>query len=512
MKKLIMVFAVCAAMFGRAQMIDNGLLTPGMMVVTNVPTLAQSAAAGGFAGTENIEPRSISSSIYGFLPDAFWSCSGSDYIVLGSGAEEASGTHWNSLFNGGNGSSGNYWTAIGPGAGDHSLGDYWFAIGVDCGLFAQWTNSYAFGHFAGYRSRGSNRMYFDAYLREPDENHSSTNDAIFLDSGQINLGRLGSLTNPAPNQLRGNWQINSGPIMSQAQADALYPRITGGTLTNATLAGTVIIGGEPRTNWPSGLYAGITNVSATALPSITTVHIVASKTIYKIDISTNMVFAFDFPPHDFGQSEMRFEFDANIQHTNGFNITFPNGWDYVPDLTVTGCYKFAVCASATNVMQVKQTFPTVYDWTACHAFFGPASAFQSSFVHTTIFDAGGSTNAFIGVPIDDPYTICRVHLESWLYPRGFDGVSTIRKFCSYAQGNLFLYDFLDVSKFKKVPNSFITYFDFATDHTKSVDPNFIGEGIYITYTNLTDNIIIHSIFRRKMNELEISSYNAGWRP
>jgi len=184
-------------------------------------TLASVAARGDFNGSETISPFRINSQRFG--AGAGEGVSGTDWTALGvSAAEDAAGDYWTAIGRGaGVEVIGNVWSALGNYAGYSAKGDYWTAVGFESGYWAKWTNSAAFGHYAGYTATGKDRLYIDVYATEPYEDHetevhSATNDMIFGDNGQLNLGRVGKYTNAAPNRLRGRWTLNGFQIIDSA--------------------------------------------------------------------------------------------------------------------------------------------------------------------------------------------------------------------------------------------------------------------------------------------------------
>lgn len=183
---------------------------------TGVDTLATVAAHGNFAGTETISPLGVNAKRFG--NGAGSSATGDDWFAGGVGAgESADGDYWTALGRGsGVQASGEGWSALGGYSGYMSRGDYWTALGFEAGAYSDWSNSAAIGIYAGYQAKGNGGLYVDVYTHEPPETHSPTNDAVYGINGQLNLGRTGALTNPAPNNLRGRWNINGSPVESSA--------------------------------------------------------------------------------------------------------------------------------------------------------------------------------------------------------------------------------------------------------------------------------------------------------
>lgn len=228
-----------------AQVIAD-LPTGGGGTATNI-SLAAAAAIGDFAGTETIGPLRVNAKNFG--RSAGDSASGTDYFAVGVEAGSyASGNFWSAIGRGaGVDSHGNSWSAIGNYAGYETSGNAWTAVGQYSGMWGTWTNSVAVGRYSGHMAKGNNRMYMDVYADEPDEEsewvpaHSPTNDAIFIDSGVLNLGRSGQLAPTTPNRLRGEWQLDDGTRLNQLAESVAVP----------TLRGVVAAGNHTATNVPA---------------------------------------------------------------------------------------------------------------------------------------------------------------------------------------------------------------------------------------------------------------------
>ncbi len=215
--------------------IDLAAATNGFLRITDIPpptdTLATVAARGGFDGTETIGPRQVNSQRIG--PYAGDNASGDDWMALGNfagnessgskwlalgfaSAYQAIGNQWTAIGNGaGEGADGNNWTAVGFQSGWRSSGSYWSAFGRNAGSNAKWTNSVALGSYAGWYAKGNNRLYIDVYSDRPSVNMSPTNNMIFGDDGQLNLGRVGRPLSATPNRLRGKWELDDGTQLEQ---------------------------------------------------------------------------------------------------------------------------------------------------------------------------------------------------------------------------------------------------------------------------------------------------------
>ena len=158
-------------------------------------TLQSVAARGGFAGTEEIGPLRVTAKMFGFMAGA--------------------------------GATGFQWGAYGHYSGYGSSGNDWGAYGPYAGYEAAWSNSVAVGTYAGMYATGTARMYLDVYAAYPGVTHDPTNNVIFVDNGQLNLGRTGPLTNSADNVLRGNWNASGALNVNTIKASGAVSGING---------------------------------------------------------------------------------------------------------------------------------------------------------------------------------------------------------------------------------------------------------------------------------------------
>ena len=181
-------------------------------ITNEVDTLATVAERGGFAGTETIAPHKVDARIFGSaISVEGLEATGENWTIVGGGTSGmlSSGNNWGIYGqNSGQYVTGHGWNVFGQESGNFSSGDYWAAYGMQCGGNASWSYSFAYGRFSGTYATGANRLYMDVYDTDPSAGgggYDPSQDSVYLDNGQLNLGRSGALTNPAPNLLRGAW-------------------------------------------------------------------------------------------------------------------------------------------------------------------------------------------------------------------------------------------------------------------------------------------------------------------
>ena len=240
-------------------------------------TLASVASRGDFAGTETIHPYMVNAHLYSmFNRDSFWvDPSGTNWIAI-NGGDRSSGNNWIAIgdgkyshgnnwiaLGGGQDSRGNDWSALGRSAGCAASGDFWTSVGLHSGdsasgdywtAIGRWTfsgesyisNSLAIGAWAGFAATGENKLYMDVFSSRPN-GHTAVGDAIYIDNGQANIGRVGPFAPTTPNRLRGDWQLDDGTQLNKlaGKLDA-----ADGIATNLTIVGTanvaeLNINGEP---------------------------------------------------------------------------------------------------------------------------------------------------------------------------------------------------------------------------------------------------------------------------
>lgn len=199
---------------------------------------------------------------------------GNGFTAIGSDAGRGGrGTNWTAVGRGaGAYSTGTRWGAFGDYSGYGSTGDYWIALGNYCGRFAVLSNSAAIGQWAGRSATGSNRLYIDVYDVDSDPGaNGGTNDVIFSDNGNLNLGRTGPLGAGKSNELRGNWTINGDPIGSGISASTAtnIAQTVLAAATNAhdgTARASIVEVGAVASNATTAAQAGqiATNVLSTA--------------------------------------------------------------------------------------------------------------------------------------------------------------------------------------------------------------------------------------------------------
>lgn len=271
------------------------------------------------------------------------------------------------------------------------------------------------------------------------------------------------------------------------------------------------------TNYATGgLYSEFDLYGQLPVPATTVVVIVENKTVYKVNVSTNIVLAFDMSLLNFTNMEVNFRLDLNIQNTNGFNIAFPVGWDFVPDLTVTGEYRFAVCATGPATMHVKQVYPTVYEWRACVG--GPLNSNISQgdfsyYGYTGLIVSSGKP-LYYNVSFPDPrswYTVkiifgtwesfSSLYISATAFAYGPNGGAKDRVWFSVTNS---------IAENTVSTRKFCFYNGFLNNKGEYYNKSLLQ----VHYSTGSDNshLWIGGTEAKRMNELEISAYNAGWRP
>lgn len=389
-------------------------------ITNEVDTLAIVAARGNFAGTEDIGPLRVNARMFGtgagdgatgndwFASGQYagQSAIGDSWCALGpSAGREAVGGGWVAVgSDAGYKASGSFWMAYGNTAGYMASGDEWAAIGLDTAYRSAVTNVFSAGRYAGYNARGSNRVHVDVYERSPlYAVGGSTNDMIYGDNGYLYLGRgAGAPNGSQGGTLRGVWNVGSltnvtihngnvdgdhligavavtnvanaavnGHVAAAEPHAGKYALQTGGAMTNVTLAGNVTLGGVTRATWPSGstqdIYTPITNLPIVVSGATNVVTITADKRIYLIT-ATNTFNAMTnvFNGVTIGGSNVAWELWVDFTNPNGTNMTWCPCMTFdlgVPEISVTGIYKFA-CSTIDGIKaNVRQVYPTVWPWT-----------------------------------------------------------------------------------------------------------------------------------------------------
>lgn len=181
----------------------------------------------------------------------------------------------------GSGANGNLNDYIGSSAGAGAQGDNNAYVGQTAGYQAATTNSAFFGITVGENARGSNRLYIDVYSADPAHAAGgATNDMIFGDNGQLNLGRSGALTNATPNVLRGSWTYNGLPFLSSSVTNGLAAySITNGLVSGTSLSALAYVTASVTNGLATTTYADNSSAAKLDRASGTATNLTVSGTL-----------------------------------------------------------------------------------------------------------------------------------------------------------------------------------------------------------------------------------------
>lgn len=188
-----------------------------------------------------------------------------------------------------------------------------------------------------------------------------------------------------------------------------------------------------------------------------------------------------------------------------------------PDLTVTGRYEFAFSTSCGTKIQGRQTYPTVYQWEKMLPMAKNAAVATSPFFQAIVLASNTETNTthYWAYPITTEPKMIRLYGFFNGGPTAFSNSPTI------AITGLRTYSGITVTtgfpSAIAIPRTAIGF------SINTYLPTFNGSGyneimvLKASYATLftssaTSAIVMSASDARKMTELEIKAYNAGWRP
>ncbi len=244
---------------------------------------------------------------------------------------------------------------------------------------------------------------------------------------------------------------------------------------------------------PATIYSDISAAAAA------TAVIVSNTPIYTLSISSASVISNDTSALVFDGNAARWELWVDFAATAALGSTFAANMDFVgcePELTVTGCYKFAVSTVDGITMQARQTYPTRYEWN------DDAGVTMPSFT--------SETNASVNIIAYsyDQYTFCEVYVKG-------DSIAIGKTYniLTKAHANGYTVDFVIASGLISKSGDSITFANHspASWWTQNIHANSRYYAIQKTGTDNTSTARIWAR-KRRMNELEIKAYEAGWRP
>ena len=279
-------------------------------------------------------------------------------------------------------------------------------------------------------------------------------------------------------------------------------------------ADEVHIGGELAATQPY-VNDAIANIPASIYtpikPTTAALAITSTNDIYRITTSTAVTVTPDLseltpiPANKIA----RWEVWLDCTGTNALDSTWDSAFDWSgsePDLTVTGCYKFACSVVSGGKISIKQTYPSVYKWQSCPVS-TPAvtesfkSAGESAYIHSR-FVAGGSSGItwLVAERLNTAPSLFSIPGGNFAFTNG----TPVEVYSSdyYNEGSL-------EASFNSRGNDYETVAITTTPRSPSYSSNTFLTIVY--RGDMKGNRLI-SVTTRPMNELEIKAYEAGWRP
>ena len=507
------------------------------VVDANVPTLAQAANAGGFAGTETITPLNI---VMGGYLQAVTKWGTSTIDQSASGASQIG-------YNGGSqviGTESYGSSQTGQNEGNQIISSYSYGarqIGQNegnqiidlSGIGAEqigWNRgTMSIGTVAAGSSQrglniGSMRIGDYAY----GSSQQGLNDGGFATNNGTGAIQIFSLTNNqhaltttdgAASLLVGAGTISNKNtiVVGDDESSHGIGSITAGggffgSGTGITIGGTNILDVINQRVATSTLTNYYTKAEIDARPSsaptivkdvvISTnvVRVVSTQSVYVATVTRPCVITQDVSALTLATNQTAFwTTRINVTDWSATNgITFAtNIAAYAGDFTVTGCYDFACSLLCDGRIEMRQTFPTVYEWK--HMF---GSSIGSATNAAAIFYTYPKEDVlFIGLARIKT-SILAGYVYSIYYPAftKSPGSSTPVDIKVYTNNT----DTSDIA---------IPYAGIFTRNDYLVNPNVNSFGFSIRKLGTAD-ISSHPCWQymREANELEIKAYNNGWRP
>jgi hypothetical protein len=201
---------------------------------------------------------------------------------------------------------------------------------------------------------------------------------------------------------------NDLPIIGISPSNSVLTGTT--SMQNATISGSLTLGGETRSDWGSSgastIYKPITDYTPSSTQVVT---VVSTQAIYRVTATNAFVLRHDLSALSVSGRAAEWQTWIDYQTTNALstvwsNMTFAAG---VPDFagSCTGTYKFA-CSTldGTNVSAV-QTFPTPYGWEK--ASYGTAAGTAAGRVYDAALSASATSATYYA---SNPYPCCKFAL------------------------------------------------------------------------------------------------------
>lgn len=245
-------------------------------------------------------------------------------------------------------------------------------------------------------------------------------------------------------------------------------------------------------------------------PSIVTVN--QDQVIYQVSVDTVNTVSNDVTGLDFsGYKEASWEVWVNYTTTNSLSTIWDSriSWDIeMPELTVTGMYRFVFSSIDGNEIRGKQVYPTVHQYHSL-LYAGANGTFNTSLMRS---DFDYATTNYV------PY---RITIPMEKYPYLFfkiAGTSNINKPLTYYMDLGIATQNNSLTKPITTTGQVYTTSVNSTVITKSFMRASTGRVAYIYVENTSPLSIATIIFPEQLqivrpaNELEIKAYNQGWRP
>lgn len=258
------------------------------------------------------------------------------------------------------------------------------------------------------------------------------------------------------------------------------------------------------------LYKNITDLGAPASPVV--VNLTPAQTIYKVEVSAVNTLSNNFSGISFSTARnVEWETWINYTTTNSLSTTWPANIEWlsgVPELTVTGQYKFAFSTIDGVNVQAKQIYPTSYSYSQLLTAGPSGSPTSTRHVQSTVpTSATGSTNLLaLGCAPDRPM-IYKIAI--------YAGQVDNRTYIGVGRGLWYTATIPTLTSIL-FPMTMVGY-SIGTDSLLTVyvpaRTGYSGfDYLLSTQDSVSTFMQLHYAGWKFANELEVKAYNAGWRP